>query len=59
MQAFTISLYVNILLMVAFLLQYGPRIISYIKNKKTIREKQRVKEIQTIVLKYLKELQND
>jgi uncharacterized protein YpmS len=63
MQAFIISLCVNILLMAAFLTQYGPRIISYIRNKKNQREKQRVtrntEQIKEIVREYLKELQND
>lgn len=59
MQAFIISYVVNVLLMVAILSIYGPRVIYYIRNKKKQRERQRVTEIQTIVNEYLKQLQND
>ena len=63
MQALLISYIVNVILMIAFLSQFGPRIISYIKEKKnlreTLREQGRKEEIHKVVRQYLKELQND
>jgi len=62
MQALIISIVANIILGILFLSVYGPRIISYIRNKKNLREiqayKERKEEIRAIVVEYLEEIKN-
>jgi len=60
MQTFTISLLVNVILVIALLsVVFGPKLINYINKYKSNREKRLETKIKKIVNTYLKELQND
>ena len=54
-----ISLIVNFGLIILVLSSFYPRLIERYRNKKKLQERQRIKEIHSIVREYLKELQND
>jgi len=62
MSGLILSIITNVILGVLFLSVYGPRIISYIRNKKNLREiqanKERKEEIRAIVVEYLEEIKN-
>lgn len=60
MQAFSISLIVNIILGISIVsLVFGPKVISLYKKKKKVRETRFKTYIKQIVIEYLKELKND
>jgi len=63
MSGLILSIITNVILGVLFLSVYGPRIISYIRNKKKLREThlvtKRKEEIRQIVIEYLEELKNE
>lgn len=60
MQAFSISLIVNIILSICIVsLVFGPKVISLYKNKKKVRETRLETRIKQIVIEYLNELKND
>ena len=56
MQTFEISLYVNVALATLVLYFVYPKVIQHYRNKKTLRETQKKKQIEKIVLDYLKSL---
>lgn len=60
MQAFSISLIVNIILGISIVsLVFGPKVISLYKKKKKVRETRFKTYIKQIVIEYLNELKND
>jgi len=55
-----ISIIANVILSFSLVsMLFGPRLMSYIRNKKKQRERQEVKRIQSIVNDYLNKLKND
>jgi len=56
MQTFEISLYVNVALATLVLYFVYPKVIQHYRNKKRLRETQKKKQIEKIVLDYLKSL---
>lgn len=60
MQAFSISLIVNIILGISIVsLVFGPKVISLYKKKQKVRETRFKTYIKQIVIEYLNELKND